>query len=265
MSEFQVVISLVDQITDADLYSFVALFMYQGFSPELVFRHLAKIKSDKNISSNEFKNDIKTLIVMGVVMGNYNSNNSKKISDEGKSKGDALFQKYELKMGGIGKDKKMVNLPRLLAAFPITAAKLALSAPARLYGNEFGTNTVARIFQMPVFPSLVPTNMINSHRQALLAVATCYAAEQTMAITQKKDAFESFVRQKDYTKISHTSSVPTNEERKDFLATVDFASYKEFKNVIDNLNKKLDKKDQIVVPEVASFLAQGIKFSPALD
>jgi len=215
--------SLVNKIDVDDLAAFTALFMYQGFSPEMVFAHFAKILKEKGIENEEFQTDVKTLLVMGVIMGNYNSNNSSKISDEGKVKGDTLMAKYELKMGGIGKDRKKVNLPRIMAAFPIITTKISLGCPPRNYGGAFGADGLSAVMKTSVFPSLIPSTLPKSITSALLVAANAYATEQTMAISKQKDVKATYAAQLKFTEISYHSSVPSVKDRKSYIKTVEIS------------------------------------------
>jgi hypothetical protein len=222
MSDINIIVNLIGGMAVEDIETISAMFMYQGFSPEMVFAHLAKIKKDKNIANDEFITDIKTIVVIGAIMGNYNSNNSNKISDEGKAKGDALISKYELKAGGVGQEKKAVNIPRILAAFPIITTKVLSKCTGRNYGDVFGCNALPNFLKNPVFPSLVPTTLPKKVVIMLLTISVCYTTEQTMAIRKVEDVITAYNQQKQYVDISFRSSVPSQEERSTFIKTLPF-------------------------------------------
>lgn len=255
MSDIDTIDKLVSSISLKGIGEIAALFMYQGFSPEMVMEHLAKVKAEGNISDSDFQRDIQSLIIMGAVMGNYNEHNSGKISEEGKKKADTLMQKYGLKKGGIGSDKRQVNIPRLLAAFPIATTRVLMKCPSRSYTNAFECNSLPTFLKNPVFPSLIPGSLDTILKAALSVVATCYSAEQTMALKKMTDASQAYEQQKQYTEIAFNSSRPTTIERQQFLRQLQFP--------VSNINtvlrkfKEITKKDIAEVTE-AMFTSAGL-------
>jgi len=213
MSDFQVVEQLVNGIGIGGLGEFIALFMYQGFSPELVFKHLTEVKTKKNISDSEFTHDMKTIIVMGVIMGNFNDHNSERIAEEGKTKGNALMAKYDLKKGSLGTQKKAVNVPRIIAAFPSTSHRVFMSCSAKNYNGPFSANSLQQELKSPVFPAIIPQGLDKALKKMLMAAHTCYSAEQTMALSKTGDAKAAYTQQIAYTDIAHNSTVPSEAER----------------------------------------------------
>lgn len=256
MSDSAAIKALVDAMTVGDLSQFIALFMYQGFSPEMVFAHLAKIKKDKNIDSSEFGNDMRSLVVMGVIMGSYNDHNSTKISEDGKRAGDALMEKYDLKKGGVGKDRRAVNLPRIVAAFPIFTINVVLKSPARNYGGPFSADLLPACMKTAVFPSVVPKSIDGNVVKYLLLASTCYTAEQTMAISRFSDAGAAVKNQTRYTEISFNSSMPTDSERVKFIRTLEF-SYNAL-NTVWSKYKDITQKG-VSPPSQAEFTAAGLR------
>lgn len=259
MSNIDVVTSLVKEMDVGDVSAFTALFMYQGFNPEMVFAHLAKVKESKNLSNETFLTDIKTLMVIGAVMGNYNETNSKKISEEGKTKGDSLMVKYELKKGKIGMDKRAVNIPRIMAAFPVISTRITIKCSPRNYGGAFGADQLPNCMKTSVFPSLIPRNLPSLISKSLLLASCCYTSEQTMTITRGKEGADPaliFQEQIKYTDVSFKSSVPSSNERA--------AAMKEFEFKYEGLIAVLKKyteitKDAISVPDMATFQNSGIR------
>jgi hypothetical protein len=244
---------LVEKMDVDGIGALIALFMYQGFSPEMVFQHLAKVVSEGSITNAEFQSDMKALIIIGVVMGNYNSNNSQKISDEGKVKGDALMTKYKLKMGGVGKEKKAVNIPRILAAFPIITSKVALSCPARNYGGAFNADLLSPSMKTPVFPALVPRSSSPSTK-IILAASNAYAAEQTMAISGQTNANNAYMGQVKFTTISNESPVPNSRERSSYIKKLEI-SYSGIEAVIKMVNEVTKKG--LAVPAKDEMVKEG--------
>lgn len=253
----QEIAKLVMEINVEVIDSFSQLFMYQGFSPESVLAHFQSIKTKKNIPNAEFKNDIAKLITMGVIMGNYNENNSQKIAEEGKATGDALFIKYDMKKGGVGKEKKAVTLPRVLATFPDTTIQMVIKGPEKNYNGPLGANDLDKQFKSAVFPAVVPTNITTTVKVALLAVSTCYTTEQTLAISQdrSKQWPEVMKQQQQYTLASHSSSVPPNDRRKAVFSTFKF-NYGTMKQVYNTAKEQIPSMP--VFPTESEFKNAGV-------
>jgi hypothetical protein len=260
MSDLTSIIALVEGLEISDVEQFAAMFMYQGFSPELVFNHLHEIKKTKNISNSEFQNDIKVLILMGAIMGNYNDNNSNKISPEGKDKGDSLMLKYDLRKGGIGGNKKAVNIPRILSAFPIITSKMTLKCSPREYNGIYSSNSLSNFFKTPVSPSLIPRKLPQEVKTFMLHMCNAYLAEQTMAIRNMSTGLEAYKLQWRFTEISHKSPVPSDEERQQYIKGITF-DYSTLSNVVSVINTQhAGTSGALVVPSKAVLLKAGLQF-----
>jgi len=257
MSDTSVIQSLVGSMDIGEIGDIIQYFLYQGFSPEMVLKHLAQIKEKGNISNSEFLREIKTMIVIGIIMGNYNDNNSNKISDEGKAKGDALLTKYQMKRGSVGKDKKAITIPRVLATFPIQTTKILSKAGAKNYNDAFGCIVLPTFMKSGVFPSVIPMSLPAVSKKVLLTASACYTAEQSMAISNISDAKEAFNAQKNYTEVSHNSSVPTASERATFFATLIF-DYDALSQVIKNFSKIIGQP--VAMPSKEDMTSAGVHF-----
>jgi len=206
--------SVYDMISGAStegVDSFFVMFAYEGFNPEMVHAHFAGILASKGISNNEFIEDMRALITLGAMKGNYTLRNAGKISDVGRAKADSLYKKYILKQGGLGGDKKAIILPRVLSAFPEMTTKVIMKAPSRDFGTQ--TSFLPKIMKNPVFPSLVPKSLPGDCAQTLLYLYTVYSADQSLAISQVKDFQEAFDVQKQFVTIAFNSSVPVEATR----------------------------------------------------
>lgn len=254
MSDSAVVQQLVEGLDLSSIKDVIALFVYEGFNPQMVLAHLARIKKDKAIDGTTFASEIGTLLAVGCVMGNYNGHNKTKISEAGRKKADELFKKYEITEGGASNNRKCVNIPRLMATFPIPATKILMQAPAKEYGGAFHCSSLPQVMKNPLFPSLVPKSLDNAVKGYLLLVSNCYTAEQTMALRKITDPVEAYENQKPYTRISHDSIVPSDSERREFL--------KGFSFKVEDLKRVSDKyaelaKTPISVPSAADFIKAG--------
>lgn len=262
MSDYTSIASLVDSISIDDVEQYAAMFMYQGFSPEMVFQHLHNIKTTKNISTADFKNDIKVLVLMGAIMGNYNTNNSGKISTEGKDRGDSLMLKYDLKMGGLEGNKKAVNLPRIMSAFPILSSKMTIRCHPREYNGVFSSQLLPDFFKSPVSPSLIPKSMSQEIKTGLMALCNAYLAEQTMAIKGMTSGKDAYNLQWKFTQISHKSPVPSDEERREYMKGISF-KYDTMSQIITILNSALggQTSSALVMPSRQALTKAGLQVS----
>lgn len=211
MSSGQMVYDLLSAASTEGLEEFVTIFAYEGFNPEMVHQHFANIMEKLGMGKDEFLGDMKALITLGAMKGNYTLRNAGKISDQGRKKADSLYKKYELKQGGLGGDKKAIILPRVLSAFPELTTKVIRRTPDR----DFGTNTsnFPRIMKNPVFPSLVPKSLPGPAAKTLLDLYTVYSADQSLAISQEKDFATAFSVQSQFVTIAFNSSVPVESVR----------------------------------------------------
>lgn len=257
MSDASVIQSLVGSMDIGEIGDIIQYFLYQGFSPEMVLKHLADVKEKSSIPNAEFLRDIKTMIVIGVIMGNFNDNNSNKISDEGKAKGDALLTKYQMKRGSVGKDKKAITIPRILATFPIQTTKILQKAGAKNYSDAFGCTVLPNFMKSGVFPSIVPRSLPSASKKVLLTVSACYTAEQSMTISGVSDAKSAFQSQKNYTEVSHNSSVPSAAERTKFFNDLKF-DYDALVTVLSNFGKMVGPP--VAIPSKADMVLHGVPF-----
>lgn len=211
MTTASLVYNMVSAADTAGVEDFSTLFAYEGFNPEMIHEHFAKLIDSKGISHPEFLNDMRALITLGAMKGNYTLRNAGKISDAGRAKADSLYKKYEMKQGPLGGDKKAIILPRVLSAFPELTTKVILKVPAR----DFGTYTVRlpKIMKNPVFPALVPKTLDTHTAQTFLWLYTVYSAEQSLVISQVSDFNVAFSAQSQFVTIAFNSSVPTETAR----------------------------------------------------
>jgi len=247
-------VSLVSGIGLDGLSSLVPLFMYQGFNPEMVLKHFLEIKKSKGILDGEFQSDMLTLICLGVMSGNYTSNNKNKIDDKGRDKADALFTKYQMKIGSVGQDKKAVTLPRVLATFPILTSNVAMSdtCPEKNYpGGFFASENLPKALKTPVFPALIPAKAKDDIKKFLMIACCCYSADQSKAINpahKAADAKTIYQEQWQYVEISHQSSQPTQSMREIHIKTMKL-EYTDIVKVVEKYKSLVDPSYEIPTKE----------------
>jgi hypothetical protein len=190
---------------------FITLFAYEGFNPEMVHEHFKKLIARKSISNEQFVNDMRALITLGALKGNYTLRNAGKISEAGRKKADELYKTYELKQGGLSGDKKAITLPRVLSAFPELTTKVIENAPERNFGVQ--TGPLPRFMKNPEFPAYDPKSMSSKCVETLLYLYTVYSADQSLAISRTKDFNEAFTVQSQFVTIAFNSSVPIESTR----------------------------------------------------
>lgn len=226
-----VVYNLISKSKAGDLSDYFSLFAYEGFNPDMVHKHFASVLADSKISNAEFIDDMRALITLGAMKGNYTMRNAGKISEKGRVKADELYKKYSLKQGSLGTDKKAITLPRVLSAFPELTTKVILKAPPRNFGPH--TTFLPNIMKNPVFPSLIPYAIGDLAAATLLYLYNVYSAEQATVISQTKDIGNAFTAQKQFITIAYNSSVPPQPIR---VATMKLAIDDLVKAVADGQN-----------------------------
>jgi len=231
------------RITDDDLSSFVALFAYAGFNPEMVHDHFFKICKQKDISQDTFLADLRAIIVLGAMKGNYSIKNSVKISDDGKTKADSLYGTYQMKKGSVGLDKKAVTLPRVLSAFPEITAKVVLRCPDKNFGTK--TNGLSKLIKSPVFAAIIPATLDKKVKGYFLDLYNIYSAEQTQAISKISSFAEALLKQEEYTNIAHKSVVPAETTRVNFFLSAEEMLTRDvtFGNTIPEMNTKITTEE----------------------
>lgn len=200
-----------------------ASFMYEGFNADQIMQHLMGMKMKNNVGDAAFVRDIVDIITLGAIMGNYNSNNKTKISEDGRRSADKLMVKYALQEGGAQGNRKIVNVPRVMATFPdITVTVISKVPFERNYGNQFLCIDLPKFMKTSVFPAIIPKRLNVSVKKVLLIASTCYSAEQTMALRNSDDAVAAFGAQKRFTQLSHDSAFPKQSVREAILQTFEF-------------------------------------------
>lgn len=208
----QAVYQMISTADTSGLEEFMTLFAYEGFNPEMVHEHMAKVKQEKGISDHEFVNDIRGLITLGALKGNYTAKNKAKISEAGRERADALFKKYGMKEGSLAGERKAIILPRVLSAFPELTTKVILKVPHRNFGER--TSALPKIMKNPVFPALVPHGLKAEVKCHLLWLYCVYSADQSTAISRVAQDFDvAYDSQMQYIEIAHQSSVPPESVR----------------------------------------------------
>jgi len=202
---------MVSDAATTGVEDFLIQFAYEGFNPEMVWQHMKDVMATKGINDQEFLQDMVALITLGVLKGNYTARNAAKISDSGRKKADALYKKYNLKIGSLAGDKKAIILPRVMSAFPEMTTKIVLKSPPRDFGDE--TAFLPLVMKSPVFPTLIPKELPQPVIDVFLWLYALYSGYQTMVISQIKNLEDAISVQKPFIVISFNSKVPPRDNR----------------------------------------------------
>jgi hypothetical protein len=217
MSDVNVIRALIQNISPGDVTNLIAIFSYQGFNPEMVMKHLSKVKLAKAISDDDFSADITALICLGCIAGNYTDKNKQKRDEKGTARADELFSRYELTMGSIGNNKRAITLPRVILTFPILTFKVMMLCPERNFTGPFSTSSLPQSMKNAVFPALIPTDIGPKSKKALLLAYCAYTSDQSKAINASMRSLpidEVFRKQFEFVEIGHSSPEPSNDARK---------------------------------------------------
>jgi len=201
----------------------IDLFAFDGFDPEVVYKHFIIVKTELKCKMVELKADLVTLLTIGHLKGNINQNNIKGLSKEAKHVFKNLVSRWALALKV--EDKKLdVTIPRIVLAFPREVTMIA-KKHKKEYAGPFHSSQLPWYMKTSVFPSLVPAG-INSHMHFLVA-GTLYACDQSMALRKDKlvvmtsdQRMDLFSRQLAFTMTAFNSSVVPEEQRIAFCKDV---------------------------------------------
>jgi len=222
MSDASAIRQLMSTLIPGDLSELITIFSYQGFNPEMVMQHLAQIKTENQISDQEFHKDMEVLLCLAAISGNYTPKNKEKRDEKGTAKADALFARYKLKTGSVGTEKKAVTLPRVVLTFPIGSSRVSLDCPEKNFVGPFTSTSLPHVMKTPVFPALIPSDFGEQSKRALLIAFCCYTCDQAKSINEelkKSDPAEVFRKQWEYVEIGHKSPEPQEKERKLYFSS----------------------------------------------
>jgi hypothetical protein len=192
-------------------------FQYQGFDPFKIVQSLLEVKNQKNLSDADFENDVITMIAIGLIKGNVNSNNEKKMSDEGQSSLKDLKIRYAIRHGGgKGQPGKVITYPRVMATFPDVAVRMAIKlGPKDFPGGPFNSMRLPIYMRVQIFPAVIPKNLDPIAKEFLLLASLCYGVDQTVALRKLNvtDVKPIVSSQRSFIELSHRSPVATDESR----------------------------------------------------
>lgn len=212
---------------DFDMYG---IFDYAGFDPYAILGELMKVKKDKSISNDVFKDDILYIIMAVVKKGSITQKNKDKVSDSGKAKFDELIKKYNLKFGaGRNSEKKMLTFSRIANALPFLTVDLYIKQGDRFRYGAFGKNLIPVFARHQTFAACIPQKDFDRHtQQFLLVLVYIHSCDVAMLTRNEKNLNDEeksqlVANQNTYITAAFGSSYPNNSDRLKFMYKIDFS------------------------------------------
>jgi len=201
----------------------INLFAYDGFDPEVVYKHFIIMKAELKCKMVELKNDLLLLLTVGHMKGNINGSNIRGLNSGARFAFKKLVERWALALK-VDDKKYDITLPRIILAFPREVTYIA-KRHTKNYAGPFHSSQLPWYIKTSVFPSLVPAG-ISTHLYFLVA-ATLYSCDQTLALRKDKttamtaeDRSALFNKQFGYTMIAFNSTVVSEEKRIAFCKDV---------------------------------------------
>jgi len=193
-------------------------FQYQGFDPYRLLQSLIEKKEGQSITDESFSDDICKMVAIGLIKGNVNEHNRKKMTDIGQKDLAELMKKYGIKEGG-GKSQpaEVITFPRVMATFPDVAVRFTKVLGGKEFrGGPFQSFLLPGVMQVQVFPSVIPTDLEKPVKIFLMTASLCYSLDQSIQISRLENPdLKSLARdQNDYVNLSHNSPLPKSATRK---------------------------------------------------
>jgi len=227
-------------------------FLYVGFDPMKVLLSILKKKKSNNITDKDFVSDINALVAVGLIKGNVNEHNIKKMAEAGQEAVKTLMTRYDVRYGGgKGQRSDYITIPRVVAAFPHVAVMIAQRIGGREYrGGPFSSHLLPNSMKVQVFPSVISDKIDEDVRNFLIAASLAYSLDQTIQISSivKPDLKSLASAQHPYILLSYRSPVPKPEIRSKTIKAIDLAShYKIISQVVQTFREKTGE----LVPDIS--------------
>jgi hypothetical protein len=220
-------------IDDADVSSLdqeaLKIFEYQGFDPKAILVSLMKAKKKNKISDDMFKTDILTMCAIAIIKGSINSNNIKKISDEGQQEISRLETTYGIKRGSGRKEKpEVVTISRIGATFPGKIIQLicAGKVQSRTFMGPLSSSSLPAFMRHQAFAAIIPKSLKQKTKDFLLSLVTAFSVDQSIQINpNKKEKLEPaiiFINQSNFVAVTHNGQYPPEHLKIAIFKTMNF-------------------------------------------
>lgn len=203
-----------------EMWSSLDIFKYEGFEPEYVYKHVALIWAKEKAAKkteDDMKKDLFLLLGLQIEKGNITVNNYKGFKPEAQTKIVDLISRWKISLSPKEGKRNAVTLPRLAAAFPIMACRIAEKRAKKFHG-AYGSSNLPQAMLSGVFASLIPSN--TPITDMLLTCATAYACDQGLVIgkvqvnvSDDDEKLRFFTENKKFTDTAFNSAVLDADQR----------------------------------------------------
>nr|WHN63365.1 coat protein [Watermelon crinkle leaf-associated virus 2] len=203
------------------------IFEYQGFNPKAILISLMKSCDKNKIPKEQFKSDIITLCAISIIKGSINSNNIKKVSEEGQQEISRLETLYNIKRGGGRKERPdVITVSRIGATFPGKIVQLihAGKVQSRAFMGPFSSSSLPPVMRHQAFAAVIPRSMNHKIKEFLLQLITAFSVDQSISINpnkrEKMDPVTTFSTQHNYIQVIHNGEYPPENIKIQIFKTI---------------------------------------------
>nr|QYF49544.1 MAG: coat protein [Jiangsu sediment phenui-like virus] len=225
------IISLVEGITQGDILPIeYGIFDYQGFNPETVIRVMKVYQDHYHDPSAVLLSDIRFAVAATLYMGNLQAKSLSRRSMQGAQKINYLILKYDIRIGsqGAGLPPTVLTFPRIAAAVPLLAVRMACRIPPKVAEHNFLSSKVPACMRLMPFAALCSRFMGEELRTVLLQVCNAHGSDMAIAYVvgeQKKkkvpkieyNAVQIARDQWSYIEVVSNSPVPSERSKQEMI------------------------------------------------
>lgn len=232
------IISVVESVTKGDFSALeFSIFDYVGFDPLMVSRVIRVYQNHYKDSDDNVLSDIKFSVAACLYMGNLQTKSTTRRVLEGRSKIEYLTRKYNIRVGsqGTGIPAEALTFPRIAAAYPVLAIRMAASLTPKTVQAEFQSVKIPPGMRLTPFASLCSPHMDPELR--LFLQEACNAHGSDMAIAYERGRLKKAKREVKYNpvtialdqwafiEVASSSPVPTEAAKKKMLLELDLIKH----------------------------------------
>jgi hypothetical protein len=255
------IISVVEKVTADKITALeFTIFDYVGFDPRMVSRVFKVFQNYYQSSDEDLLSDIRFSVAACLYMGNLQLVSMTRRGLEGRAKLEYLAKKYNIRLGstGTGIPATALTFPRIAAAYPVIAVRMATKVSPKAVNLDFKSGLVPNYMRLTPFGSLCSAHMGSELRLFLLQACNAHGADMAIAFEtgrQKKDHKEIKYNpasiasdQWTFMEVASTSPVPSEESRKKLLAELNlYNDYSALAEVVKNYLSITTKKAEAEV------------------
>lgn len=216
-----------------------SIFEFVGFDPKIVVKVLRAFQSHYKDTNENLLSDIRFSIAAVIYMGNVQQKSFSRRALQGQTKINYLAQKYGIRTGtqGAGLPAEALTFPRICAAFPVLAVRMAVEMPPNAVSIAFQGSSVPACMRLVPFCSLLGQQLEDDIRIFLMKATNAYSADMALAYDRgaaKKQKRESKLKpteaasdQWSFIEIAANSAVPDDASKKSMLAELNLTRYYE--------------------------------------